>query len=301
MNKHLFWIASYPKSGNTLLRAIISSLFFSENGHFDFNMLNKIPVIEDVANLEFIKNINIKDFEKIHKLEILAKYWLDIQSKKNLNFNGDFMFVKTHHALVKMFDNPFTTDNNTRGIIYIIRDPRDVVLSMCKHYNFDIKKSIEKITNINFSLKWADYTDVFMSRERPFSLLSNWDNHYKSWKSNSFKCPQLFIKYEDLVYKKKEVIKKLVVFFEKNYGFKFSNLEEKIENIIIETNFEKLKKKEELHGFQEAVSGAFFNIGKKNQWLEKLTADQIYEIEKNFYKTLVELKYDLKYFNPISN
>ena len=70
MNKHLFWIASYPKSGNTLLRAIISSLFFSENGHFDFNMLNKIPVIEDVTNLEFIKNKNIKDFEKIHKLDI---------------------------------------------------------------------------------------------------------------------------------------------------------------------------------------------------------------------------------------
>mgnify|MGYP001169420149 CR=1 FL=1 len=50
MSKHIFWIASYPKSGNTLLRAIISSLFFSENGHFDFNMLNKIPVIEDVTN-----------------------------------------------------------------------------------------------------------------------------------------------------------------------------------------------------------------------------------------------------------
>ena len=27
----IFWIASYPKSGNTLLRSIIASLFFSDN------------------------------------------------------------------------------------------------------------------------------------------------------------------------------------------------------------------------------------------------------------------------------
>ena len=38
MFKHIFWIASYPKSGNTLLRSIIASLFFSENGLFDFHI-----------------------------------------------------------------------------------------------------------------------------------------------------------------------------------------------------------------------------------------------------------------------
>ena len=59
MNKHIFWIASYPKSGNTLLRAIVSSLFFSEDGCFDFKLLKKIPVIEDTSNLEFIKIIFI--------------------------------------------------------------------------------------------------------------------------------------------------------------------------------------------------------------------------------------------------
>ena len=34
--KKILWIASYPKSGNTWMRAIISSLFFSNNGKFSF-------------------------------------------------------------------------------------------------------------------------------------------------------------------------------------------------------------------------------------------------------------------------
>ena len=40
MNKHIFWIASYPKSGNTLLRSILSALF-SSDGNFNFELLKK--------------------------------------------------------------------------------------------------------------------------------------------------------------------------------------------------------------------------------------------------------------------
>ena len=105
MNKHIFWIASYPKSGNTLIRALISSLFFSDEGLFDFSMLKNIPIIEDTANLEFIKHKNIEDYNNLHKLDTLSKYWLEMQSKKNLGFNGDFLFAKTHHALIKLFEN----------------------------------------------------------------------------------------------------------------------------------------------------------------------------------------------------
>ena len=39
MSKHIFWIASYPKSGNTLVRAILSALFFSREGKFQLDQL----------------------------------------------------------------------------------------------------------------------------------------------------------------------------------------------------------------------------------------------------------------------
>ena len=37
VDKKIFWIASYPKSGNTWMRAIISSIFFTKNGKFVFD------------------------------------------------------------------------------------------------------------------------------------------------------------------------------------------------------------------------------------------------------------------------
>ncbi len=52
MTKHIFWIASYPKSGNTLVRSILCSLFFSDNGIFRFDLLKKIVVFEEFSRLE---------------------------------------------------------------------------------------------------------------------------------------------------------------------------------------------------------------------------------------------------------
>ena len=38
----IIWIASYPKSGNTWIRSLLSSYLFSEDGKFNFELLNNI-------------------------------------------------------------------------------------------------------------------------------------------------------------------------------------------------------------------------------------------------------------------
>ncbi len=299
MSKHIFWIASYPKSGNTLMRALISSLFFSNDGIFDFKMLQSMPVIENVKNLNFMKNEHPENFENIHKLEIISKYWLEMQSKKNLGFEADFMFVKTHHALIKYFEHSFTTEKNTLGIIYIVRDPRDVAVSMCNHFNINTNESVENITNDNFCIRWTDPNNLFINKKKPLSFLSSWQKHYFSWSDHSFNCPKLIIKYEDMVYKKEKVINALINFFKDNFNFNFLNLEKKIPNMLNSTSFNSLKAKEVRSGFIEAAENAknnFFNIGKKDQWQEKLSKEQAYLIEKNFFSSLKKNNYETKYF-----
>ena len=101
---------------------------------------------------------------------------------------------------------------------------------------------------------------------KPRSFLSSWDEHIESWTNNDLLVPKLILKYEDIVYKKKEVLDKIVNFFEKNFKINFNLNEIKFNNIIETTNFENLKSKEAELGFAEAVSGAFFREGKKNQW-----------------------------------
>ena len=41
----IIWIASYPKSGNTWVRSLLSSYLYSNDGIFDFNLLKKDSVV----------------------------------------------------------------------------------------------------------------------------------------------------------------------------------------------------------------------------------------------------------------
>ena len=89
-----------------------------------------------------------------------------------------------------------------------------------------------------------------------------------SWNRYVFDCPRLIIKFEDLVYKKRETIGKIIDFFI-NFNFKFSNLDRKIENMITYSDFNHLKNTENKIGFDEAVNNKrFFNKGTKGQWME---------------------------------
>ena len=52
----IIWVASYPKSGNTLVRSILSSLIYSEDGNFNFNLLKKIDQYPQNHHFEGLMN-----------------------------------------------------------------------------------------------------------------------------------------------------------------------------------------------------------------------------------------------------
>ena len=38
----IIWIASYPKSGNTWIRSLLSAYLYTDDGNFNFDLLYKI-------------------------------------------------------------------------------------------------------------------------------------------------------------------------------------------------------------------------------------------------------------------
>ena len=72
----IIWIASYPKSGNTMLRSMLSAYFFTEDGKFSFNLLKNI--------IQF-PNVNLfrkYDIDTTNENEVLKNY-VNIQKKIN--------------------------------------------------------------------------------------------------------------------------------------------------------------------------------------------------------------------------
>ena len=292
MSKHIFWISSYPKSGNTLVRSIISALFFSKNGKFQLDQLKHTGQFERRDRLNLIKKINEEEFFNLDQLKILSKYWLTLQNKENMKIEKGFGFIKSHSSYVSMFNNWFTNLNNTAGYIYVIRDPRDVAISWSKHANLSYDDSISFMLNFNSCIEWAQTTSELPDNIKPKAFLSSWDEHVLSWTKNSLDVPKLVLKYEDLVYKKEEVIKIVVKFFEKNFKIRLNANNEKIANIVESTSFAKLKSQENKFGFAEASSGAFFRRGEKNQWKNELNVQQIARLENKFRDFINKFSYD---------
>ena len=78
----IFWIASYPKSGNTWLRALISTYYFSKDGAFDESLLKKID--------QFPTRKYFSDFEYNQKvIGDTCKYWIKAQEKINIDKNAE--------------------------------------------------------------------------------------------------------------------------------------------------------------------------------------------------------------------
>ena len=282
MSKHIFWISSYPKSGNTLVRSIVASLFFSKDGRFNLEQLKHTTQFEKRDRLNLIKKINYEDFLNLDQLKILSKYWLTLQNKENMKIDKGFGFTKSHSSHVSISDNWFTNSSNTAGYIYIIRDPRDIAISWAKHANLTYDNSINFMLDFNSCIEWAQTTSELPEQIKPKCFLSSWDEHVSSWTNNDLLVPKLILKYEDLVYKKKETLNEIVNFFEKNFRINFNLTESRLNNIIETTDFEELKSQERKFGFIEAQSGNFFRSGKKNQWKNVLNNAQINKLENKF-------------------
>ena len=253
----IVWLASYPKSGNTLLRSLLSSYFFSNDGDFKFNHLYKISQFPAVHHFTSL-GINVSDENEVFKNFINAQNLINKQNKS-------LKFFKTHSALCKMNDCNFTDLKNTLGVIYIVRDPRNVVTSYAHHYNLNINEATDALLDkSSFLVKTEKNCKAFMG---------SWDFNYNSWKKFELKKKYLLIKYEDLVNKKKNTLLKIFRFLESLGASKFKIDMVKLNKAIKSTEFDKMKDLEKKETFYEGVLDVktgkrkvFFNLGPKNDW-----------------------------------
>jgi hypothetical protein len=279
----IIWLASYPKSGNTWVRSVLTSLFKKNQSEVDFKDLHFIrqyPLRSDFTKL----SVNIDDINE------LSKNW--INSQNIINSDKKLKFLKTHYSLCNIQGNYFTNKENTFGAIYIVRDPRNIITSINHHFSHkNIHKSLEFIFDDN---KVLGFSNSHLKKDNHIiTPIASWGTHYNSWKlmQKNF----LLIKYENLLSNPKNEFTRIIKFVEKIFNLTF---EETLKNYAIQNNtFEKLKKIEKIKGFEESVLKAdgtkkkFFNLGPNNDWKKILDPKIADLIEDRFEVEMKELGY----------
>jgi len=278
----IIWVASYPKSGNTWVRSIISSLVYTEDGIFDFSSIKKIDQYPQRRFLEYFT----QDYNNIHEIK---KHW--ITSQDRINLDNKIKFFKTHHLNCKVDNYPFTNKECTQATIYIVRDPRNLIDSISNHFS----KSIEESKKFLLTSKILSPGKEIESRGgNVITYLGSWKEHYKFWTNDNENL--LIIKYEDLVKNINQEIDKIIAFLKNYIDLEVSDT--KKENIIKSTSFEALKKIEDNGDFTENVfvkgrseKVRFFNKGPSNNWQMTLPKEIQKDLETELENELKELDY----------
>ena len=281
----IIWLASYPKSGNTWVRSFLTSLLYTDDGKNDFSNLDKIKQFPGRYQFENFVN-DFQDIEEIYK------NWLNAQDY--INLDKKIKFLKTHHVNCTIKDYKFYNDSNSLGAIHIVRDPRNVLISIKNHFllkDFDEAKE--------FILKEKNWVGIIKNKNNIITdnqiptLISSWKINYLSWKNkvNNY----LLVKYEDLVKDPKKEFFKISHFLEKIMSTKFK--ENKILNSIKTSSFDNMQNLEKKGLFKEYVKSEnntkikFFNLGPKNDWKLYLNKEIVEEINFKFKKEMEELGY----------
>lgn len=280
----ILWIASYPKSGNTWLRSLLSSYYFSEDGFFDQKLLKKI---DQFPEKKYFNNFNYNS----SIVTDTSKFWIRAQEK--INEDKKIKFFKTHNILGAINGNNFTNLKNTLGAIYIVRDPRNVITSLKNHYEMVNDEALRFMLNEKKFI--YDYNNK--NNYSDFQFISSWEKNYTSWINQKI-FPIKFIKYENLNEETFGVLKGIIEFINKITNNKNTFDLKKAKNSIQSCSFEKLMNIEKTDGFFESVLSKnntkkipFFYLGPKNDWKNLFDKDYQKKLNLIFKKNLSELKY----------
>lgn len=189
---NVIWIASYPKSGNTWLRFFLYSYYYGiPMNSRDIN--KKIPDIHTPN--KFDENLEKRLFSKTH-----------------------FLHSSQHPHIDK-----------TVGSIYIIRHPKDVLLSNLNYFRLTGHTQIDPL---EFARSFIQHKGVSIWQQ---AGMGSWPEHVTSWEKNS-KAPQLFIKYEDLKSDPEKYFFEVIKFLDNDVDSK------KLDQALLRSSFENMRR-----------------------------------------------------------
>lgn len=280
MTKRIFWLASYPKSGNTWIRSVLSVV--QNNGHdrgLSINELNSDRIASSRLLLDDALGLSTMELtaQEIDCLRPKAYEWIsDAQST--------YSYHKIHDACRHVSSGKLlVSEQATAGVLYLVRNPLDVAVSYANHMATSIDETIEKMSDPDHGL--APFTGRNGHKQVHQTLLT-WSDHVTSWIDNPNLVTRI-LRYEDMLATPETSF---------SGAFEFLNVgvtADKLRKALTDSCFQNLKAQEAKEGFREAPPTAvgFFRKGIAGDWQTELSAAQVERVISDHGDVMVRLGY----------
>ncbi|MEQ9606760.1 MAG: sulfotransferase domain-containing protein [Kiloniellaceae bacterium] len=261
----ILWLASYPKSGNTWMRAFLANLIFNGSEALPLKRIGELCTSEpsEIWFRPLVKG-KVSDLsgKEIAALRCRAQ-------ERAVSLNKNVIPMKTHSYFGEDCGFPIISQKATFGAVYIVRDPRDVAISAADHFGLTVDAMIDKLANPLATCAAMPGTIVH-------ELQSSWSNHVESW--TKWSHPGIFtVRYEDLLADPLDQFGRVA----RHFGI--STDKARVKKAIDFSSFKQLQKMEADQGFVERSlhSERFFRSGRSGGWRDTLTPEQVARIESD--------------------
>jgi len=266
----IVWLASYPKSGNTWMRAFLFNVIGGTDKPADINRMTGTFSRSDSA-IGWFRILRRTPPQSWTAREIAAMR----PRVQEMIANGQSatIFCKTHSALIRHHGAPTVNRAVSAGAIYILRNPLDVVLSFADFMDVTVDAAIGFMATPGFM--------TGMGEGHVPVPLDTWSRNVESWTAGhgqghgqSHARGLHTVRYEDMLADPRRTFRAVTRFLDLDVTA------ERLDTAIGNASFRQLRKQERQHGFNERSQhqDAFFRKGTAGHWRDHLTEAQIARI-----------------------
>lgn len=243
MSGGIYWIASYPRSGNTWVRAFLTAL-----GRLGSNDLLRGELVAPWIHDEYEQPLpGVPLIETIRNNEQVQLRLVRLSSA--------VVFRKTHAERFMAEGTATISPQATAGAVYLIRDPRDVAVSFAAFLRVGIDEAIARMNNPGFG-----YGEP----------VGTWSENVFSWSGAK---DTLHLRYEDLLADPVEGFGRIVA----HAGLNATTAE--IAAAVAAASIDKMKVRDAVDPIHERK--ATVRSGVVGRWREELSPEQVGAIERH--------------------
>lgn len=256
----IIWIASYPRSGNTYLRALISNFIADEARPVPLNDLRQYVTGENQPEVwREVAGKPAGELELDESWPRRAAYFERLRAWPGVGA----LLVKTHTIDGAYKDIQAFDFHPGDRVLHLVRHPGDVAVSSADFHGHGLERSVTRLVTPGLIVDGRPQTGI--------GVIGSWAQHTRMWR-NERRVPVLTVRYPDLVEHPAQALSILIPYIG------YAPDPQRIARSVEFSSFERLRDQEQAEGFAEAslqsTSGRFFREGRSGQWRDALTAEQ---------------------------